>query len=237
MARQQTPLPYERTAPYEQLISEFQRTVAEQEATVVVSQPVPSCFSRAPQNMIEFSLILHIKKWPCRKLGNQARLDVMITAREKLDRASWSLLKSTVYLRYLIVRDETADLVQSLHFDFQDPGQDCHPMFHAHLDSEPLPLEELQLVGFELSMVEREQPSQCWVTMRIPTSDMTLASVLFCLVAGHLDSAIFREFAERVGPIHGRLPKLGFPALKRSLRLDSEHFKSSHWFAHMESST
>ena len=196
-----------------------------------------SCFSRVQQNKIEFSLTLHVKEWPCRKLGSYARLDVIITAREELDRASWSLLKSTVYLRYLIVRGEAAQLVQSLHFDFQDQGQDCHPMFHAHLDSEPVPAEELQLVGFELPVVSPETPSQCWVTMRIPTSDMTLASVLFCLVAGHLDSAIFREFAERVGPIHGRLPKLGFPALKKSLRLESEHFKSSHWFAHMLSST
>ena len=98
---------------------------------------------------------------------------------------------------------------------------------------EPIPEDELRSTGFDLQLKLQEPSSECWVTTRIPTSDMTLASVLYCLVADHLGAAFFGQFAERVHSIQERLPPPGFDALKDSIQKSLAHFKSSHWFAHM----
>jgi hypothetical protein len=123
-------------------------------------------------------------------------------------------------------------LVQSLHYDFVDGGQANHPFFHVQLTDESMPEGDLRSVGFELQLDVSEEPSQCWVDTRIPTPDMTLASVLYCLVADHL-AEIFSQFAESVDAVQDRLPTLRFEALTKSLQKSSLHFKSSHWFAHM----
>jgi hypothetical protein len=160
------------------------------------------------------------------------RLDIAIKALEDFERPSWQLKKSTVHLNYFVVSDCLASLVQSLHFDFLDGGQQDHPFFHVQLSDEVIPEADLRSAGFELEVAPHEA-SQCWVTSRIPTPDMTLASVLYCLVADHLGSGVFRQFAENVLPIEGRLPTPGFEALRNSLRAPLLHLKSSHWFSHM----
>jgi hypothetical protein len=62
---------------------------------------------------------------------------------------------------------------------------------------------------------------------------MTIASVLYCLAADHLPPTIFEKFTKDVQAIEGRLPTLNFDALRESLEGNRDHFKSSHWFAHM----
>jgi hypothetical protein len=169
-----------------------------------------------------------VKGLPHRRLGNK-RLDLVIRALERFKTPSWDLIKSTVYANYLIVSDSTGRLVQSLHYDFVAGGQPCHPLFHAQLTHELAAVEGIE-VDIELKL--QDEPNLCWVTTRIPTSDMTLASVLYCLVADHLGPGIFDEFQKRFLSIQERLPRLSYGALKDSVS-KSGHFKSSHWLAHM----
>jgi hypothetical protein len=154
-------------------------------------------------------------------------------ALEEITRDSWLLKRSTVYLNYFVVSNTTAVLVQSLHYDFVEGGQPHHPFFHVQLTHEPIPEADLRSTGFDLQLKLQEPSSECWVTTRIPTSDMTLASVLYCLVADHLGTGFFGQFAERVHSIQERLPPPSFDALKNSIQKSAAHLKSSHWFAHM----
>ena len=178
-----------------------------------------------------FKSCLYLKGWRCRRLAKNRRLDIVIKAVETFTIPEWLLKKSTVSVNYIVVCHSTAKLAQSLHYDFTDTGQKDHPFFHVHLTDGRIPEGDLRNAGFELQLPE--QPSECWVTTRIPTPDMTLASVLYCVVADHLGAGHFKEFARKVESIQGRLPHPGFDALKRSLRTSSKHLKSSHWFAHM----
>jgi hypothetical protein len=227
-----TPPNHVRSA-YEEFLEAF-RMAGEKANLDVRVPPIPlrACFTRAGDSTTAaFKTCLYLKGLPCRHLTAGKRLDVVIKAEETFKTPSWLLKKSTVMLNYIVVSNSTPKLVQSLHYDFIEKGQKDHPLFHVHLFDGRIHEEDLRSTGFELELPE--QPNQCWVTTRIPTPDMTLASVLYCLVADHLGAGHFKEFADKVAPIQSRLPHPDFGALRKSLQESSEHFKSSHWYAHM----
>lgn len=187
---------------------------------------------------MEFRRCLYVKNLPCKYLGGGKRLDVVMVGLEELDRVDpWRVKKSTVYLNYFVVSNGKAQLVQALHFDFDEQVQADHPWFHLQLSNELISDEDRRSAHFDLELQPSAQSDECRVTTRIPTSDMTLTSVLYCLAADHLRGDIFGQFAERVDPIQDRLPPLRFDALKSSVEKSSLHFKSFHWFARMGQTT
>ena len=238
-------LPYRVTGAYEGLLQEFRRVVEDANQTVSSPEaPLLSCFRPSGDNStVTFETCLCLKNWPCKKLPRGKRLYIRIKVLEILERlgtlpnSSWGLIKSTVYLNYIVVSDASAHLAQSLHFDFVGSGQTDHPIFHVQLTDELIPEADLRGTGSDLELKLTEPSTECWVTTRIPTSDMTFASVLYCIVADHLGTNFFRDFAERVHSIQERLPQPSFEALKNSLQDSSLHFKSSHWFAHLREPT
>lgn len=240
MSSQVTVLPpYKITSAYEDFIEAFRSAVEAANFEVVFPRrPLCSCFTKLGDSTdAEFEICLYLKGCPCRPLAGCKRLDIVIKALETFMMPSWLLTKSSVYLNYFVVSDSAADLVQSLHYDFVDGGQADHPFFHLQLTDELIPEGELRSTGFDLEVRVPKQPNECWVTTRIPTPDMTLASVLYCVVADHLGAGSFKQFAENVHSIQDRLPPPSFDALKKSLARTSTHFKSSHWFAHMRDMT
>lgn len=215
---------------YESFLREFQKAV-EGAAGEVLLGPVPlrNCFVRKDGDKVVFDFCLYLKRCPCSKLPRRKRLDVGIRALETLERKSWSLTKSTVYLHYLVFSNSRLRAIRVLHFDFEEGGRSRHPLFHVQL-MDRLNLRDLQNFGIDLTPRPPHQSSQEWIPSRIPTPDMTLASVLYCLAADHLKNGEFAQFEERVHTIQNRLPILRFAALKKSLNA-SKHLKSSHWFA------
>ncbi len=196
--------------------------------------PLASWFVDSGAGSVEFKGCFYLKNLQCRRLKGGKRLDVVAVGREELERSDpWRVKKSTVYLNYFTVADDKAQLVQSLHFDFDEKGQPEHPFFHLQLTHDLIPGADRLSAKFDLELhPSPDNASECVVTTRIPTPDMTLTSVLYCLAADHLRTDTFQEFAERVEPIQGRLPILSFDALKASVSKVPAHFKSSHWFAH-----
>lgn len=234
-------VPNKVASAYEALLQEFQRVAEDANQTVSVPHvPLQSCFRPSGDDTtVTFETCLYLKGWPCRKLPRGKRMDVLIKVlemlkrREPLSRNSWCLTQSTVYLNYVVVADPIARIAQSLRFDFPEGGKSDHPIFHVQLTTEQIPTDDVRKAGFDLELKLPDQANECWVTTRIPTPDMTLASVLYCLVADHLRTSFFRDFAARVHSIQERLPHPSFGTLKNSLQKTSTHFKSSHWFAHM----
>ena len=190
-------------------------------------------FPRPSYPQILLKSRFYLKGWPCRQLGRSKRLDVVVKALETFSRPLWSLTKSTVYVNYFVVSDSGARLVQALHYDFVMGGQTDHPFFHVQLSNEPISTDDLRSTGCELELPKQDSVNECWVTTKIPTPDMTLASVIYCLVADHLGANSFARFAETVDSIQKRLPPPSFDSIRKSIEESSMHFKSSHWFAHM----
>jgi hypothetical protein len=241
--------PYKLWGAYEAFIEAF-RTAAEEANRPVEfdSTPLPSCFRPLESGKAMFERCIYLKGWPSRTLGtnnwssrtlsSHKRLDIIVHALEEFTRPDWLLTKSTVYLNYLVVSNNRARLAQSLHFDFDANArvQHPHPLFHVqlHLELVRFPENELRSMGLDAEVVVPQEPNECWVTTRIPTPDMTLPSVLYCLVADHLGAGIFNQFAEGVhSMLQDRLPPPNFDSVKESLQRSPDHFKSSHWFAHL----
>jgi len=219
---------------YEEFLEAFRTTV--EAANHELSQPLrplkSSFVDAGDSSRAAFMWSFYLKGWPCKRLPRTKRLDVVVKALETFTRPSWALSKSTVYVNYFVVSDSDAKLVQSLHYDFVEGGQDDHPFFHVQLSDELIPEDDLRSTGFELSVPS--SANECWVTTRIPTPDMTLASVIYCLVADHLGAINFSEFAQNVESIQNRLPAPSFETIRKSLDRTTAHFKSSHWFSHVD---
>jgi hypothetical protein len=242
-------IPYRVWGAYEAFIEAF-RTAAEEANRSVNfdSNPLPNCFRPLESGKAMFERCIYLKGWPSRTLGtdhwssrtlsSDKRLDIIVHALEEFTRPEWLLTKSTVYLNYLVVSNNRARLAQSLHFDFDANArvQHPHPLFHVqlHLELVRFSADELRSMGFDAEVDVPRDPNECWVTTRIPTPDMTLPSVLYCLVADHLDASIFKDFSDDVYSIlRDRLPPPNFDSVKESLRTSPDHFKSSHWFAYL----
>lgn len=223
------------SSAYEDFLETFRATVEDSNLTVrFPSRPIRSSFLDAGDNTrVVFTRGFYLKNWPSRRLPREKRLDVVIKAMETFVRPTWQLTRSTVYVNYIVVAGPGAKLVQALHYDFAEHGQNDHPFFHVQLTDELIPEADLRATGYDLDLPRPMEASECWVTTRIPTPDMTLASVLYCLIADHLGEARFAQFSHTVGSIEERLPPPAFQSIKKSLERYPKHFKSSHWFAHM----
>jgi len=232
-----------RTA-YEDFLGSFQIAVEEAAGEVFVpDRPVGSSFTDSGRSTVEFKRCLYLRGLPSRRLSRSKRLDVIVMGLEELEKGTgttkdlWTLRKSTVRLNYIVVSNATGRLAQSLHFDFDHAGQVDHPFFHVQLTDEQIPVHEYPTKDLDFEWQLPTERNECCVTTRIPTSDMTLTSVLYCLAADHLSGDIFKQFALKVGSIQERLPPLRFEALKNSIEKASFHFRSSHWFAHKDEGT
>lgn len=226
-------VPYDVVSAYESFVEEFRKAVEGADGQVLLAVPLKSCFVRAERDNVNFDFYLYLKGCPCSKLPSRKRLDVLIRAKETLERKSWSLTRSTVYLNYLVLSNAKLRAIRCLHFDFDEMAQSGHPFFHVQLVDSLIP-HDLRTFGLDHTPRPPHQSNHEWIPSRIPTPDMTLASVLYCLAADHLGDERFAQFEERVRTIQDRLPVLRFDALKQSLGASKhlKHFKSSHWYAH-----
>lgn len=232
MSRQVVSVPSDVRSAYENFLESFR--AAAEFADRKVKFPVNGCFTDSGRGtMVAFKRCLYLEDWPCRRQAGSKRLHIVIKALEEIEKRTWMLRKSTVYVNYIAVSNATGLLVQALHYDFEDGGQHHHPFFHVQLTNKPIPEDDLRSAGFNLELRLPEQSSEWPLITRIPTPDMTFASVLYCLAADHLRERFFSQFAQRMGSLQEKLPRPSFVALKKSLQMSSEHLKSSHWFSHM----
>ena len=164
--------------------------------------PLSSWFIDSGTGSVVFKGCFYLKNLQCRRLKGGKRLDVVAVGLEELERNDpWRVKKSTVYLNYFTVVGAKAQLVQSLHFDFDEKGQVNHPFFHVQLNHDLISDADRKSAKFDIELhPSSDQASECAVTTRIPTPDMTLTSVLYCLAADHLRTDTFQEFAEWVEP-------------------------------------
>lgn len=221
-----------RTA-YEGLLEAFRTTVEGANLSLSFQmRPLKSSFVKVDgTNNAAFIYSFYLKGWPCRRLPRNKRLDVVVKAMETFNKPSWGVTKSTVYVNYFVISGTETKLVQSLRYDFVEGGLDDHPLFHVHLTDELIPEDDLRSAGCELSVPI--SANECWVATRIPTPDMTLASVIYCLVADHLGAVRLSQFAEKVESIQDQMPAPCFEPIRQSLHRSTGHFKSSHWFSHI----
>jgi hypothetical protein len=183
---------------------------------------------QAQQNVTILDLKLHLVEW---QAGNGS-VSILIQVREAIDRTLQSLRKSTVLVNYFEVNGQSARHLHSMHFDFEG-AQDNHPVFHAQLctDRVAVPEQHARKLAFEYQL--DEAIPTCFQRARIPTSDMTFASVLLCIAADHLEPKFFKEFLQAVVDIQAKMPLPPCSQTRDSITATAGQLRSYNWFAHM----
>ena len=224
-------LPYKVTGAYERVVEQFRLVAENANAGSVKCPPVGACFSPA-DGETHFECYIYLKDWPWRPGKTSERVRIVIKAYEEICEDELQITKSTVCVCYLASDNGQLKLLQSIHFDFDGP-QDNHPVFHAQLTHEaiPVPPEQAKEIGFEHADDIPNVP--CFKGARIPTSDMTFSSVLLCIAADHLPAEFVRNYMQTLSGLEGDLPTLGCDELRGSIGSEFVHFKSRHWLSHM----
>jgi hypothetical protein len=206
-------LPYDVTGPYETLLKSLEDAAIKANCGFTkVTDPLLECFTRQDDGTTIFNCFVHLQDWKARKQRLHILLHVQETIGQKPD---YRLERSTVRVNYFKVSEGNAQLLQSIHFDF-GPSQHRHPVFHAQLTNECVSLSEE--VAAQLEFGFRQLPcATCFKEARIPTSDMTLPSVLLCLAADHFESE-FEPFFDTVLELQKTLPQPVFEKTRASLQ-------------------
>lgn len=224
-------LPYNVTQKYEALIQGLRDAGTSADCgDVAEAQPIGACFRpSAAGDAVMFECALLLKQWRWKGASGKERINILVHAREKIRKEDHVLLTSSVGVNYLGLPD--GDLLQAFHFDY-DPAQADHPLFHMQVTNRCIELSAEHVQELEIKMPAEPIPRvlRC---ARIPTCDMTLASVLLCLAADHVGGAIFAEFLERISELQQQMPQPDIGKLATSLGVAVGNVRSSHWFRHL----
>lgn len=222
---------------YDRLLQKFREAAENASVGTVRFRPsIHACFASS-RGESEFDCYLYLKDWRWRPRVGQGGdiVSIVVRAREVIRHAPLEILKSNVGVSYFKVENECAKLLQTIHFDFAEPkdDKDNHPVFHAQLTGKAIAIPESQAkeIRFDCQVDQTQVP--CYRDARIPTSDMTLSSVLLCLVADHMLAHFVQQYMKALKQIENNLPVPRCDALRGSLAEGSHHVRSWHWFAHM----
>jgi hypothetical protein len=227
-------LPYKVTVKYELLIAALSEAGTSADYGEVVSaKPILSCFRESEHNPEEvlFECLLFLKNWRWKGVSKRERINILIHARERILRDNYALLSSSVCVNYFTGEDDQPELLQAFHYDFATDQAD-HPLFHMQVTNRCIALSPADIEQLEMQMPAVVPPAvlRC---ARVPTCDMTLASVLLCLTADHVGGGLFAEFLTKICELQKEMPQPNIAKLGASLGAAIQDVRSSHWFRHV----
>jgi hypothetical protein len=157
------------------------------------------------------------------------QIHILINSLETYVLASDSILKSSVQVLYSKTVGTTASPLLALHYDYQADAQPAHPIFHAQFGKGDFSSQNFQTMGFRFT-VENAPEGVLYSSVRIPTPNMNLISVLLGLAADHIDPKFFNQFLKLVKDSPLTLWNAQCPALNASLQ-SGGRLPSHHWYA------
>jgi len=227
-----TAVKYEVSSRYEQLMIAIEDAANQANAGIVHRrQSMVGCFHKHSDN-VTFRCYLVMENWKWRAAKTSENVTIVVQAKETLSKDARTLIESVVGVSYFEMIRAKPEVLHSVHYDF-GPPLECHPTFHAQFTAQPFipPSDEISELNCDLQF--GHSTGRCFKNARIPTSDMTFASVLLCLAADHIGGQFFTEFKAKVLEIQRSMPKPSYETLRKSLGTDRSRLGSSHWFAHM----
>lgn len=224
-------LPSKVRGKYELLIEALSKVGTEADCgDLTLVKPINSCFRAvAGSPEVYFECIFVLKSWRWKGVSKSERINILVHAKESIRRADQVLLKSTVCVNYFTGPADAPVLLQAFHYDY-DPGQADHPLFHMQVTNRCIALTAADISSLEVRLPVAGAPPvlRC---ARVPTCDMTLASVMLCLAADHVGGTIFNEFLKKICELQEELPQPAIELLGDSLGAPVRNMRSSHWFA------
>lgn len=175
---------------------------------------------------------IFLSQWPLIKVkGSYQHVDILIDVHLEYTNYKFLHTRSSVCLTYFI-RDRHNNIVkafENIRFDFHQADID-HPLLHAHIFASGKPefaLEPEPLKSFAIDWGFLDK--RLLNTLRIPIPNMTLPSVLCCLVACHLGIAKLKDLLDKTRQTREAFPHLDISVSQREL-LFNNSFAGSQWF-------
>ncbi len=144
--------------------------------------------------------ILLLPGWPYKAVSDRRKVDIAVCISETFGTDSQTIVKATSKVGYFrkveMGRDAAIRPLLELHYDFETPIQEAHPVFHVHIDSTQWPVDRLRDLGLS-GQIERGG-TEFYPNARIPTPFMGFAPVLVALAADHLEPRNFRAMMKAV---------------------------------------
>jgi hypothetical protein len=175
---------------------------------------------------------IHLAKWPIKSDSPSPSVDVSVDVDVivRYEQGEIQHAKSAVYVTYFR-RDSrtcTATAFENLRFDFHpETGEADHPILHAHVFSDGKPNSfPIQLKNFAINWDSLHGRLN---SLRLPIPNMTLPSVLCCLVACHLGADTLRALLDKTEKQRKSFPSLAISQEQLGLFLHNS-FAGSQWF-------
>lgn len=178
---------------YAQFWNSF-RTAANQQGLSANALPNNGVNAKSGSACIVVEALLFLREWPYKSVSQKRNVDIAVAVSEVHSNAADQVLRSVVRVGYFEpggARDPGRALLE-LHYDYEFPCPEAHPVFHAQLGAYKWPQKQLRELGL-VTEVNNSGVSDYYKNARIPTPHMGYAPVLVSLAADHLDHKGFRD--------------------------------------------
>jgi len=175
---------------------------------------------------------IHLE-WPVNKAFPDPRVDISVDvdAVVRYEKGEMQHTKSSVYVTYFkrSPHYKTAKVLENLRFDFHpETGEADHPLLHAHVFSDKKPTScPSQLI--KQFTIDWNPIKERLGFFRLPTPNMTLPSVLCCLVACHLGTEKLRALLDKTKEQRESFPSLAISPQQFEL-FSRNSCAGSQWF-------
>lgn len=202
----------------------------------VVSKPSNGTFiqistGRAAAGKVVIESHLYMPNWRLRGSAPSDQVHILINSLETYTLAASSISKSSVQVMYSKTVGNNANPLLALHYDYQADVQAAHPLFHAQFGIGDFSSPNFQTMGFRFE-VTKPPTGIVYSSVRIPTPNMNLISVLLGLAADHLDPKFFNQFLKLVKESPLTKWNAQCDLLDASLR-SGDRLPSHHWYANV----
>jgi hypothetical protein len=174
---------------------------------------------------------IYLPNWRSRGGAPSDRIHILVRSLETYTQADDQISRSSVQVMYSKVVGNSANPLLALHYDYELPVQAAHPVFHAQFGMGDFSSTDFHDLGFR-SAITSLPKGTVYSSVRIPTPNMNLISVLLGLAADHLDPKFFDKFLKLVRNCPLTKWNAKCDALEASIQ-GGEVLPSHHWYTNI----
>lgn len=172
---------------------------------------------------------VYLPNWPYKAVSKKKkRIHVLLQSSETYDTNSEEIIKSRVQLGYFDINNDKVVSYLQLHYDFDHPTAQAHPVFHVQLGTADWPKEKCAQVGFPDPTTINNPAS--YSNARIPTPHIGFGAALLALAADHLDNSFYESFLNEVRKNKSIQWKASCKAMLNSYKKHGDNPHSHHWY-------
>ena len=184
-------------------------------------------------NDVTATAVVFLPAWPYKAVSGKRSVDIAVNVSEIFSDDLTTVTRATTNVGYFL-RDIGADPPTSrpileMHYDFETPAREAHPLFHAQIGSNNWDAEKLKKLGM-IASIERDASEKHYANARIPTAYVGFATILVALAADHLKPRSFRKMMEAARQVDAGNLNPAYTVLLDNLVPNGSVPHAHHWY-------